>query len=85
MDNQIDFNCLEITSKEDLDYRFNQYREIVPRRKHIIDPIQKFETIFKKNDDLFSVAKRQSGGFDLYYNGARVSENPADSNLLQYF
>lgn len=75
LDNQIDFNVLELTQKppgEDFDYQFKQFREVVPRNDRF-DPVTKFVSVFDKWNDLFSIALRESSKVDFYYNGTRVS------------
>jgi hypothetical protein len=60
LDNQIDFNILDIIKKppgDDFDYQFKQFREVVPRNERF-DPITKFVATFDKWNDLFAVALR---------------------------
>jgi hypothetical protein len=57
-----------------------QYREVVPRFD-TIDPIKQFATIFTIQNGLdfnYACAIRQSGRFDLYFNGFRIFSSPDD-------
>ena len=75
LDNQIDFNILDIIQKppgDDFDYQFKQFREVVPRNDRF-DPVTKFVSAFDKWNDLFAVALRESSKVDFYFNGQRVS------------
>ncbi len=75
LDNQIDFNILDLINKppgDDFEYQFKQFREVVPRNDRF-DPVTKFINVFDKWNDEFSVALRESSKVDFYYNGTRVS------------
>lgn len=75
LDNQIDFNLLDITKKppgDDFDYHFNQFREVVPRNDRF-DPVTRFAYAFDHWGDLFAIASRESSKIDFYYNGQRIS------------
>jgi hypothetical protein len=60
LDNQIDFNTLEILNKppgDDFDYSFKQYREVVPRNDRF-DPVTKFVAVIGDWNDIFAVSLR---------------------------
>jgi len=84
-DNQLDFNLLTVTLPKDPDsgddepgcdefkYQFKQHRMLEPRCRGYwkSDPIVKFSTAFSKDGYNHSVALRESGNVDFYYNCCR--------------
>lgn len=75
LDNQIDFNTLEIDNRppgDDFSYRFVQLREVVSRDDKF-DPVTKISIAADKYNDFFAVTLRKSSKVDFYYNGKRVS------------
>ena len=81
-DNQLDFNKLYLYNFNDdnFSYKWNQYREIVPRKTVPNDPIVKSRYVFSKGF-MFCVSLRSSGKFDLYWNMTR-KESPEDSMVI---
>lgn len=73
-DNQLDFNKLyiyNIDEDEKFSYKFEQYRELVPRKNGFPnDPIVKNKYIFSGGFN-YTVSLRKSGAFDLYWNMSR--------------
>lgn len=86
LDNQIDFNTLDILKmppKEELEYEFKQYREVVPRNDRF-DPVTRFVSVFDKWGDLFAICLRESSKTDFYYNGQRVSSITSKYHCSNY-
>ena len=70
LDNQIDFNYLDIIRRPpgEFDYAFKQYREIVSRPEKL-DAVQKFSYSIDRNGFMYACALRKSGSVDIYFNG----------------
>jgi hypothetical protein len=84
LDNQIDFNTLDILNKppgDDFSYEFKQFREVVPRNDRF-DPVKQFVAVCDKWNDIFAVALRSSSKVDFYYNGQRVSSFNGNFTIL---
>ncbi len=78
-DNILDFNKLKFDFTK-TEYSFEQYREVLPRKNPANDPITKSCWVFSKGFN-FSVAMRESGRFDLYWNFS-LKESVDDSKTL---
>ena len=80
-DNQLDFNKLfvnDITDDNRYAYKFEQYREIIPRKSIGNDRIVKNRFVFSKGFN-YTLSMRASGKFDLYWNLSR-KESVDDRN-----
>jgi len=70
--NKISINELRIKNgclpPYEFEYKFIEWREYI-HRAPLNDPIEKYQFVFNKDNKHAGVAKRQSGAFDIYYNG----------------
>ena len=71
-ENKISINELRIKNgclpPYKFEYQFIEWREYI-HRAHLNDPIERYQFVFNKHNRHAGVAKRKSGGFDIYYNG----------------
>lgn len=78
-DNILDFNRLFIENFNDdatYKFRYTQYREIVPRKPgHKKDPIKKTCIVFNTGNYNYSLALRESGAVDIYWNLLKIESN----------
>ncbi|CDW83468.1 wd-40 repeat protein [Stylonychia lemnae] len=89
-DNQIEIykiNLIKFDNDSLFDYKFEQLKEVAPRKNPSVDPISKFKFIIHEGN-MFGVTLRKSSSIDLYWNWVIV-ESVTDckifrNNFLEY-